>query len=132
MTTTTTTAATTAPPSARRRRARSGASWTVQVLLAGQFAAGGLLKLTGDPQMTAMFTGIGAGQWLRVLVGVLEVAAAVGLLVPRLARPAAAGLVALMLGAAATNVVALGTSPALPLVFGLLATAVVVLRRSAR
>lgn len=131
MTTTTTTPATTAPPSARRRRARSGASWTAQVLLAAQFAAGGLLKLTGDPQMTAMFAEIGAGQWLRVLVGVLEVAAAVGLLVPRLARPAAAGLVVLMLGAAATNVLALGTSPVLPLVFGLLATAVVVLRRSA-
>lgn len=122
-------AATTRPD--RSRRLRTTGAWTVQVVLASQFAAGGALKLINDPQMLAMFTGIGAGQWLRVLVGVLEVAAAVGLLVPRSAGAAAAGLVALMAGAAITNVVALGTSPALPLVLGLLAT-VVVLRRSAR
>jgi putative oxidoreductase len=106
--------------------------WAVQLVLAGQFAAGGLFKLAGDQQMVAMFADIGAGQWLRVLVGVLELAAAVGLLVPRLARLAAAGLVALMTGAALTNIVWLATSPALPLVFLLLATVVVVLRRSAR
>jgi uncharacterized membrane protein YphA (DoxX/SURF4 family) len=116
----------------RSRRLRTTATWTAQVALASQFAAGGALKLIGDPQMLAMFTDIGAGQWLRVLVGVLEVAAAVGLLVPRLARAAAAGLVGLMAGAAITNVVALDTSPALPLVFALLATVVIVLRRSAR
>jgi uncharacterized membrane protein YphA (DoxX/SURF4 family) len=106
--------------------------WAVQVVLASQFIAGGLVKLSGDPQMIAMFAEIGAGQWLRVLVGVLEVAAAVGLLIPRLARLAAAGLVALMAGAAVTNIVWLATNPVLPLVFLLLATVVVVLRRSPR
>jgi len=44
-------------------------------------------------------------------VGALEVAAAVGLLVPRLVVPATVGLVLLMAGATATNVVVLGTSP---------------------
>ena len=128
MSTAATTTATTAPTSPARRRVRTAATWAAQVVLAGQFAAGGLLKLSGDPQMVDMFATIGAGQWLRLLVGVLEVAAAAGLLVPRLARPAAAGLVALMVGAVTTNVVVLGASPVLPLVLGLLAAAVVALR----
>lgn len=126
-TTLTRTNATSAP-----RRARTFIAWAVQLVLASQFVASGLFKLTGDPRMVAMFAEIGAGQWLRVVVGALEVAGAVGLLVPRLTRLAAAGLVALMLGATVTNVAVLDTSPALPLVFLLLAAIVAALRHSAR
>jgi hypothetical protein len=53
------------------------------------------------------------------------VAGAVGLLVPRLVRPAATGLVLLMVGAVITNVAILQISPVLPLVFGVLAGVVV-------
>jgi putative oxidoreductase len=63
-----------------------------------------------------MFAEIGAGQWFRFLVGGLEIAGALGLLVPRLLGPAALGLVGLMAGAAATNALLLGTSPLLPIV----------------
>ena len=115
----------------RRSRAAAAAVWAVRLLLAAQFVVGGLLKLTGDPQMVAMFDQIGAGQGLRLLVGACEVAGAAGLLVPRLVRPAAIGLVALLVGAAATNVVALHTSPALPLVLLALA-AMVAARRGTR
>jgi uncharacterized membrane protein len=47
-------------------------------------------------------------------VGALEVAGAVGLLVPRLSGLAALGLAGLMVGAAITNLFILGESPWLP------------------
>jgi len=114
------------------RRGRRIAAWAVQVLLAGQFAAGGALKVTGDPAMVDMFEQIGAGQWLLVVIGALEIAAALGLLIPRLVRPAATGLVALMVGATVPNVAVLHTSPALPLTFGVLAGIVLALRSTTR
>ena len=129
-TTTTPTAGTN--PAVRPRRARTVVVWIAQILLAGQLAMAGLLKLTSDPQMVAMFADIGAGQWLRIFVGTLEVAGAVGLLVGRLAQLAALGIVALMVGATATNIVVLGTSPVMPLAFLVVATLVVVLRRAGR
>ncbi|WP_433367966.1 DoxX family protein [Streptosporangium sp. CA-115845] len=129
---TTTTTPSTRTATRTRSRIRTALSWVVQLGLALQFASGGLLKLFGDAQMTAMFAEIGVGQWLRIVVGCLELAGAAGLLVPQLARAAAVGLVALMIGATITNVAALGTSPALPLVFLLLAAAVAVLRHGHR
>jgi putative oxidoreductase len=107
----------------RVRAARIGL-WTARIALTAQFVVGGALKLTADPAMVAMFDGIGAGQGLRLFIGVCEVAGAIGLLVPRLARLAAVGLVLLMIGAAVTNVVALQISPAVPLVLMILAAVV--------
>jgi uncharacterized membrane protein YphA (DoxX/SURF4 family) len=108
----------------KRRRVLGIALWVLQALLALQFASGGILKIVGDPAMVGMFADIGAGQWLRYLVGGLEIAGALGLLIPRLSGPAAFGLVALMFGAAATNAFVLGTSPLLPIVLLLLAALV--------
>lgn len=117
---------------AGRARAATIASWALRIVLAAQFAVGGVLKLAADPQMTTMFDDIGGGPGLRVLVGVCEVAGAVGLLVPGLARWAAIGLAALMTGAVVTNVVILQTNPVLPLAFLALALIVVVTLRPAR
>jgi hypothetical protein len=68
----------------RRRRLRERALTAVRVLLPIQFGAGGLMKLAGAEPMVRLFDEIGAGQWLRFLVGVLELAGAVGLLIPAL------------------------------------------------
>jgi uncharacterized membrane protein YphA (DoxX/SURF4 family) len=100
------------------------ALWVLQAVLAFQFAGGGLLKLTGSPEMVDLFATIGAGQWLRYVVGALEVAGAVGLLVPRLSGLAALGLAALMAGATVTNLFVIGESPWLPV--GLLLVSAVV------
>jgi len=54
----------------------------------------------------------------------LEIAGALGLLVPRLSGPAALGLAGLIVGAAATNAFILGTSPLHPLVLLLVAALV--------
>jgi putative oxidoreductase len=110
----------------RRTRAAGIGLWTVRILLAAQFTIGGVLKLTAEASMVTMFHRIGAGQGLRLFVGICELAGAIGLLVPRLAWVAAAALVLLMIGAAVTNVLALHISPALPLVLGALAALVAV------
>lgn len=89
--------------------------WLARVALALVFLGAGASKLFGDPAMVTMFSDIGAGQGLRYAVGALEVAGAVGVLVPRLSPLAAAGLALLMVGATATNLTVLGASPWLPL-----------------
>lgn len=116
----------------RTVRPRTVALWVVQAVLAALFVMAAVPKLTGDPLMVDMFAEIGAGQWLRYVVGTLEVAGAVGLLIPRLCRLAALGLVGLMVGASATNVFLFGASPAIPLCYLAVAAAVVWFRRPAR
>ena len=101
----------------------------LQAALAAQFASGGILKLTGDARMVDLFTDIGAGHWLRHLVGVCEVAGALGLLVPRLAAAAALGLTGLMAGAVAINLL-IGISPAMPAAFLLVAAYIAHSRRA--
>jgi putative oxidoreductase len=98
-----------------RRRAVNFALWALQALLALMFAMAGLAKVGGDAAMVEMFATIGIGQWFRYLVGALEIAGAVGVLIPRLSGVAALGLVCLMAGATLTNLLVLGTSPLLPI-----------------
>jgi putative oxidoreductase len=109
---------------ATRRRALSIAVWVLQALLALEFVMAGLAKVFGDPAMVEMFATIGIGQWFRYVVGMLELAGAVGVLIPRLSGLAALGLTGLMAGATLTNVLVLGTSPLLPIVL-LMVSAVV-------
>jgi putative oxidoreductase len=104
-----------------RGRGRTIGLWVLQVLLAAQFASAGILKLTGAESMVTMFDDIGAGSWLRFLVGVLEIAGAIGLLIPRLAGLAALGLVGLMVGALVTRVAVLDGAPVIEIVFLVLA-----------
>lgn len=111
-----------------RPQSRTVLSWVLRVALALVFAGAGAGKLAGTPEMVAMFAEIGAGQWLRHLVGALEVAGAVGVLVPRLAGTAALGLAALMVGATLTNLLVLQATVGLPL--ALLLVAVVAVRLS--
>jgi uncharacterized membrane protein YphA (DoxX/SURF4 family) len=80
---------------------------TAQFLLAVIFLITAFPKLAGVHTSVQMFGQIGAGQWLRYFVGTAELAGAVGLLVPRLAGLAAAGLAADMIGASIVNVVVL-------------------------
>ena len=87
----------TEPP--RRATAATVLLWLGRAVLAFVFLGAGSSKLFGEPAMVTMFADIGAGQWLRYVVGVLEIAGGIGLLVPRLAGLAAACLVALMVGA---------------------------------
>ena len=113
-----------ASPATTRRRVLSIALWVLQVLLALEFAMAGSGKVFGDPAMVEMFATIGIGQWFRYVVGALEIAGAVGVLVSRLSGLAALGLLCLMAGAILTNVLVLGTSPLLPIVLMLVSALV--------
>ncbi len=72
---------------------------------------------------------IGLGQWFRVVTGVVEVSGAVALLIPGLASIGALWLGGTMVGAVATHVFVLHTSPVPAIVLGLLNAVVVYLRR---
>jgi uncharacterized membrane protein YphA (DoxX/SURF4 family) len=115
---------TTAAAPLARRRSLTVVTWIGRALLALVFVNAGSAKLFGDPVMVAMFDQIGAGQWLRYVVGALEVAGAVGVLVPRLSVLAAGGLGLLMVGATVTNLAVLDAAPWSPLALLVLAVLV--------
>lgn len=98
--------------------------WALQVLLAAYFVYSGVLLLGDD--FVGKFDKIGFGQWLRYVTGVLEIAGALGLLVPRLCGLAASGLVGVMTGAVATELFILGDTGGAVLPAILLALAAVV------
>jgi putative oxidoreductase len=97
----------TAGPAARPGGRANTLLWAAQIVLAAFFAFAALPKRAGAHTAVTMFGQIGAGQWLRYLVGTAELAGAAGLLIPRLAGLAAAGLAADMAGASITNVAVL-------------------------
>ncbi|MCY7342627.1 MAG: DoxX family protein [Pseudonocardia sp.] len=123
---------TTIAPALPRRRALTVTLWTLQVLIAVFFlvAAAGP-KLLGDPIAVQLFSELG-GQWFRYVIGVIELTGAIGLLVPRLAGPAALGLVGLMIGAVITQVFWFGSpvSTIAPAVLGVMVAFVAWQRRS--
>jgi uncharacterized membrane protein YphA (DoxX/SURF4 family) len=79
------------------------AVWSLTIVLALLFLAAGAFKLTGAQEAIDNFHRWGYPDWFRVLTGVIEVAGAIGLLVPKASWFAAAGLSATMLGAIATH-----------------------------
>lgn len=99
---------TVAPAAPARSRAAHRALWALQILLGVFFVvASAAPKFWGEPFAVQIFTEIGAGQWFRYFIGAVELAGGIGLMVPRLAGPAAVGLMALMVGAAYTQAVVL-------------------------
>jgi putative oxidoreductase len=100
---------TTAAAPTTSSRVAHRALWVLQILMGVFFiVASAAPKFWGDPYAVQIFTEIGAGQWFRYVVGAIELAGGIGLMVPRLAGPAAVGLMGLMIGAAYTQAVVLG------------------------
>ncbi|MEV4807742.1 DoxX family protein [Nonomuraea sp. NPDC049421] len=79
------------------------ALWSAQILLGGFIVAMATAKLIGLPSSVETFEAIGWGQWFRYLTGLVELAGGIGMVIPRLAAAAAAGLVGVMVGATVTN-----------------------------
>jgi putative oxidoreductase len=101
-------------PTSKARGARI-ALWVLQIALAAMFLFSGGSKLIGAPAMVALFDAIGWGQWFRYLTGVIEMSAAVALLIPSLSVFGALLLIPTMIGASATNLL-LGQTVIPPLV----------------
>ncbi|MCX2731430.1 DoxX family protein [Saccharopolyspora sp. NFXS83] len=90
---------TTSPAPRSRPAAATAALWVLQVLLAIVFALIALPKMLGNPIAVDPFDLIGLGIPGMVVVGWLEFAGAIALLVPRLCGLASACQVPLMIGA---------------------------------
>ncbi|GAA4935035.1 DoxX-like protein [Actinomycetospora succinea] len=102
-----TTTATEAPTATRPRAARWGLV-VLQVLLAALYLFSGFGKVSLDPANVAGFAMMGIGPAGVVALGVVELAAAVGLLIPRLAGLTATCCVLLMIGAVTTTAATIG------------------------
>jgi hypothetical protein len=88
----------------------------LRVLLAVIFAGAGVAKLSGAAAMVSLFESIAVGQWLRFVVGAVELGGALLLLRPSLAGLGALFLAVVMVGAIAAEVLVIGASPIIPLV----------------
>ncbi|WP_283134477.1 DoxX family protein [Rhizohabitans arisaemae] len=104
-------------------------AWVLQILLGLAILAAGASKLFGEAGAVEMFDDIGMGQWLRLVIGTLEVAGAAGLMIPRLRALAALCLLLLLLGAVVVSLAILGDSPLVPLAYAVPAAGILFLRR---
>lgn len=75
------------------------AVWIVSILLVAIFASAGVPKLLMPEKVRPMFVQYGYAPWFATVIGISEVLGAIGLLVPRVAALAAAGLSIIMVGA---------------------------------
>lgn len=121
--TTTTYGPTTAPVAPRQ--GTSLALWGLQGVTAAVFVFSALPKLTADPQAVAGFSAMGLGLVGMYVIGTLELAGAVALLIPRLAGLAGLAFVALMIGAVVATLLVMGAAMAiLPAIVGVLAAVI--------
>jgi putative oxidoreductase len=110
-------------------KARLITLWILSGLVALAFLGAGGAKLAGAAAMVELFDKVGRGQRFRYLTGLLEVAGAIGLLIPRYAFYAAGLLAIVTVGAIIAHVTVLGTSPAVPVVLLILSGTIAWLRK---
>jgi|RhiMetdeSRZDD1v2_1073273.scaffolds.fasta_scaffold3379575_1 putative oxidoreductase len=110
---------------AAERRGKAGVSrrgwnialWVVQGVLAAAMLGAGISGLAGAEAAVLIFDHIGLGDWLRYLTGGLQVLAAIGLLVPRLAGVTGLALVGMWLIASVAHLLGLSGTIAAPVIF---------------
>ena len=86
-------------------RLSRAAMWACAIVLAAVFVLVGMSKLEGPSALrwAERFAQWGYPAAIRPVVGVFEILSGLGVLIPRLRRSAAAGLLALMMGALCTH-----------------------------
>jgi putative oxidoreductase len=85
------------------QKLRGPGLWAIQLVLAGVFLNAALRKFTGHAVPLETFQRLGMDPWFRHVTGALELAGAIGLLIPPLAALAAIGLTLVMVGAIVTH-----------------------------
>ena len=103
--------------------------WILCLLLTFVFLLFGGMKLLGKPIMVQEFNQVGLGQWFRYFTGTLEVAGAIGLLIPKVSRWAALLLAVVMVGALIAHFTVLHSPPALAAILLVLTVLTAWLRR---
>ena len=79
--------------------ARNIIAWILQVFLALVFIKSGFDKLNQGYETVTMFVSMDLPGWFAYLIGGAELLGGIGLLMPRMVRPAALGLINIMVGA---------------------------------
>lgn len=110
-------------------KAANIALWVLQGLLALAFVGAASGKLLGNPDMVGLYEAIGVGQWFRYVTGLLELAGAILIVVPRTRAYGAALLAVIMVGAVLTHLAILHNAPTAPAVLLVLAAVVAWARR---
>ena len=87
--------------------------WLLQIVLALPFLPAGMAKVTSNPGFVRMFEKLGYPNGFYFVVGVVELAGAVGLLIPPVTPYAAAALMCVMAGATVTHLTVHETSNAI-------------------
>lgn len=95
-------------PMERVNAAKNAALWTLKVVLAAVFLLVGIQKLLGGTAWVQLFAMAGYPEWFRTVVGAIETAGGVALLIPALAAYAAIALAVVMFGATFTQLVSGG------------------------
>jgi putative oxidoreductase len=104
-----------------------GGTWLLSILLAVLMAGPGSQKFTGNTWQR-MFRQWGYPEGFYLVIGAIEVAGGLGLLIPKTASYSALLLAVVMLGAAATHIVHADRSPVGELVFASLLLVIAYLR----
>lgn len=107
-------------------------AWILQALLAAMFIYGGSQKLLNIDGTMTMFGQLGLPGWFGGFIGVAELLGGIGLLVPRTVRPAAMGLIIIMIGAVIMHATKIpdGLAKGGPAIVSLLLLVVVLVLRS--
>ncbi|MCD5996420.1 DoxX family protein [Pseudomonas sp. CDFA 602] len=105
-------------------------SLALRLLAAVAFLAAGGAKLAGIPMMVEIFEHIGLGQWFRIFTGLVEVSAAIALLIPYSAGLAGLLLAITMACAVFTHVFVIGGSPAPGILLGVITASIAWLNRA--
>ena len=103
--------------------------WMLSVLLALFFVLAGGMKLMSRPNMVQEFAEVGLGQWFRYFTGILELAGAIAILIPPIAKWGAMLLATVMSGAIMAHLRALHSPPTLPAILLVMVFAAAWLRR---
>jgi uncharacterized membrane protein YphA (DoxX/SURF4 family) len=106
-------------------------AWILQALLAAMFIYSGGHKLMDLAGTTKNFEGLGLPGWFAALIGGAELLGGIGLLIPRTVRPAALGLIIIMIGAVYMHAVKIpgGIANGMPALVSLILLVVVYLLR---
>jgi hypothetical protein len=86
----------------------------LQALIVIAYAFSAFSKLSADPQAVEGFAAIGIGDVGRILIGIVEAAAAIGLVIPRLQGLAATCLVPWMVSATVVTLLAFPAAAVVP------------------
>lgn len=103
-----------ATPAQRPGKVLNIVLWVLQGLLAAFFVFASAPKLFGQQMAAEMFDKIGYGGWFMYFTGIVELAGAIGLVIPRLSSLAASGLAIVMVCATIANLTALEMPIAAP------------------